>query len=507
MAKLEPIIARMWVGEDATGDCACPDTDRQAPQVRRFEREKGVESDCACPDSGMGIASPAVSGPWLCPPDLYRAPLPGGHEVAFAPAATAGVAVLNPPASRILDAFAVPRRLVDAAAALPEMLCGDVARLACDMADLGLIRQAGQAASCRTLPDTLTAWLHVTRRCTLHCAYCYAGRGDEDMDPATGRIAVAALIESAACHGFRAIKLKYAGGEPSLNLPLVLALHKHARSLAAWNCLDLTAVLLSNGDGLPESALSALHDAGIGLALSLDGIGPAHDALRGTGSFRRTAASLERAIALGMRPHVSITVTGQNAGELCHLASYVLDRDLPFNLNFYRDHGRPLPASKLRATDDELIDGVRAVLGLIEERLPLYSLAGALLDRCQIGAAHRHACGAGHSYVAIDPQGRIARCHMELDARHAVGHVGSGDPVAAIRTATAAWQNREVDDRRACRDCAWRYWCAGGCPLLAFRTMGRDDGPSPYCRVYRTLLPEVLRLEGLRLLKSGPPVA
>jgi uncharacterized protein len=34
---------------------------------------------------------------------------------------------------------------------------------------------------------------------------------------------------------------------------------------------------------------------------------------------------------------------------------------------------------------------------------------------------------------------------------------------------------------------------------------GRSDVKSPYCNVYKALYPEVLRLEGLRLLKWHMP--
>ena len=53
------------------------------------------------------------------------------------------------------------------------------------------------------------------------------------MDEATGRAAVEAVMRSAVANGFPAVKLKYAGGEASLNHRLVVALHDYARDLAA----------------------------------------------------------------------------------------------------------------------------------------------------------------------------------------------------------------------------------------------------------------------------------
>ena len=52
-----------------------------------------------------------------------------------------------------------------------------------------------------------------------------------------------------------------------------------------------------------------------------------------------------------------------------------------------------------------------------------------------------------------------------------------------------------------CRDCEWKYWCAGGCPLTTYRATGRYDVKSPNCNIYKAIYPQAMRLEGLRLLK------
>ncbi len=49
------------------------------------------------------------------------------------------------------------------------------------------------------------------------------------------------------------------------------------------------------------------------------------------------------------------------------------------------------------------------------------------------------------------------------------------------------------------------YRCTGGCPRLAFQCTGRYDAKSPLCQVYQAILPEVVRLESLRLLKHQEP--
>jgi len=469
-------------------DCACPGDEFCL-----------AEQDCACPDDGFAPATaraPRETIIWQAAPALYRAPLPNDHEVAFNPLGAVGVTVLNAPARRILDAFAQPRTLPQAIAALDAMTPANVLRASHDLAALGMLQPVGVASTfTRAQPRTLIAWLHITNACNLRCAYCYINKTNEAMDESTGIAAVEAVFRSALTHQFRAVKLKYAGGEPSLNFDLVMKLHAHARRLADASGLELREVLLSNGVTLTDTMLDAIRDAHIRLMISLDGIGIANDAQRaradGRGSYACIARTIDHAQARGITPHLSITVTTRNVDHLAETVAFALERALPFNLNFVRADGDP------SADCARWIGGLRAAFAVIEKNLPPYSLLGTL-DRARFDQPHEYPCGVGHNYIVIDHHGRVARCQMQIT--HAVGDVSYDDPLTIIRSAPDDFENLAVDQREGCDVCTWKYWCAGGCPLMTFRTMGRSNARSPYCEIYQTLYPELLRLEGLRIL-------
>ena len=509
MANRKPIVWFSVMGECAEADCACTDPAGLTPMQYWVEQDNPGEQDCACPDTSVPPTRQQIpqAGPYVHASPLYRAPLPDRHEIVFAPSPLSHVAVVNAPARRVLDAYATPRRLSQVTEALPDLDVDDISRLTSQLTHCGVLEAvSAPPTSCQTSPRMLTAWLHTTDRCNLQCTYCYAATGKRDMDEATGLAAVEAMFRSAARHGFRAVKLKYAGGEPTLNFPFVCSLHVQAQTLAArYGDLELHEVLLSNGVALTDSTMLALRDMGIRLAVSLDGIGEVHDAQRGAGTFTKVSRSIERAIGLGLRPHISVTITAQNAGSLGEVINYTLERSLPLNLNFYREHSCTLQGRHLMADTEHLISGLREALSQVKQHLSGQIITGGLLDRANLGYPHTRPCGAGQNYVAIDPLGNLARCHMELDKT--VGSIWREDPLRAVRTSADEWRNQEVDAKQGCTDCTWRYYCAGGCPLLAHRLMGQDDEPSPYCSVYRTLLPELLHLEGLRLLRRGPPAA
>ena len=119
---------------------------------------------------------------------------------------------------------------------------------------------------------------------------------------------------------------------------------------------------------------------------------------------------------------------------------------------------------------------------------------------------HDKTCGAGDLYLVINHRGKISKCHMELD--FPITSVFEKDPLLDLQADQTRFQNISVDAKIGCSKCQWRYWCTGGCPLLAQRTTGQVNSKSPYCNVYKIAYPELLRLEGLRIMKQNSiPVA
>lgn len=462
------------------------------------------ETDCACPAEhpAPSAAEDAVDESVAYQmAALHTDTLSGGYMLAFNPLGSAGVVVLDEAAWALLNRFHQPQRLADAAGE-----DDNLHRAAQRLAEVELLQRLDRPARVkRAAPQTLTAWLHVTNACNLRCDYCYVRKTADAMSTARSRQAVDAVVRSAVAHGFRRIKLKYAGGEATLNAPLVIATHRYARECAARHGLALDGVVLSNGVALGDRLIRALRDGGLRLMISLDGIGDAHDANRrfanGRGSFACIARTLDRLAALGVTPSISITLSRRNLAGLAATVEYVLDRGLPFALNFYRENDCSAHAADLSFQDEQIIAAMREAFAVIARRLPPYNLLGALIDLARLDTPHDHPCGVGYSYMVIDHRGGVAKCHIAIE--RTVTDVAAPDPLRLIREDATGIQNVPVDEKEGCRACMWRYWCAGGCPALTYRVTGRYDVTSPNCRIYQAIFPDVLRLEGLRLLRYG----
>lgn len=356
---------------------------------------------------------------------------------------------------------------------------------------------------------TLSAWLHITDRCNLRCDYCYLPHKREDLSLENGRAAIAATFRSAVKHQYQRVKLKYAGGEPFIRFDLVAELHQYAQLLAQEYQLDLDGVVLSNGTLLTIDYITAMQAMGLRLMISLDGIADAHDQQRhyanGRGSFNDVARNIELALASGLIPDISVTVSGRNAHELPVLMRWILAHDLPFSLNFYRENELSASFADLQLEETQIIEGMQSAFAEIESNMPSRSLLSSLVDRANLATSHQRTCGVGHSYLVFDQHGQASQCQMHQG--QPITDVHAEDPLALIRADQVGIQNLPVQEKEGCRDCEWRNWCTGGCPLATYRATGRYDVQSPNCHIYKALYPEAVRLEGLRLLQNESVLA
>ncbi len=146
-----------------------------------------------------------------------------------------------------------------------------------------------------------------------------------------------------------------------------------------------------------------------------------------------------------------------------------------------------------------------AAFAVIEQSLPSRSLLTSLVDRANLAVPHMKTCSVGDSYLVFNQHGQVAKCQMKMGSP--IADVNTENLLEVVRSDKSGIQNISVEEKKGCRDCEWKYWCAGGCPLETYRATGRYDVKSPNCNIYKTIFPEVLRLEGLRLLKGAGELA
>ncbi len=481
------------------------------------------DCDCACsPETLVAVPAPEVSeGVWSAVPVGLSEAVDANWQAVVNPAGPVVVCVLNQPMRALWRAFAPPASLSSVLEQTEVMHRETWRQAIAELARAGLIRPVPNRMVETKHRSMLSVWLHVTDACNLNCPYCYVEKRGLAMSPEQAAGLVARLLSLAEAHGYAAVQLKYAGGEPFLNQGAVRAAHEKAVRLSRRAGVKLHEVILTNGTLISDEALNFAAQEGVRLMISLDGGPAAHDSVRvsvdGNGTYQRIIETIERAIGHGLLPELSVTLTTLNLREIDLAADLALRYGLPFNLNFYRERLPPavkrlegtfyarrsgareagvvstIPANQmLMPSAGELIDALKAVFRVIAS-YPAYQfpLTG-ILDRLRLDVPHERPCSAGHDYLVVNQQGQISPCQMLLGFPWS--SLSSDDPLGEIRE-QGAEVFLPVQARPVCRDCSWRTICAGGCPLL-WGTEVHDR----YCQVYRAVLPELVKLEAQRLI-------
>ena len=486
-------------------DCACA-SERSVVQSE-VKCAPTLDCDCACAvDVAHQPARQPAAGRWIKETQAVSMPVGDGWQACFNPAGPVGVSALNAEAGRVLAAFDSPVTFRGAVAHLAGMPLTTALEVTQELVEIGLLRPVDSAVTPSlqaplARPSILSAWLHVVEACNLRCPYCYVHKQPQAMAWEVGCRTIDRLVEMACRHGYALLKIKYAGGEPTLNFGLIEALHDYAAHMTADAGLALEEVILTNGVGVTDAMLDSIKRAGVRMMVSLDGGPETHDRLRampsGGSTYAAVTGTVERAVKRGLRPNISITITSLNLEGAGDAVAFALERGLPFNVNFYRECTPSADRNQavrgpLSPDPARLLKAMRGILAIVRA-YPTYPLPlTAILDRTRLDIPHSYACSAGRDYLVVGTAGQVSPCQMMLGEPWST--LASEDPLCAVRR-RGEDLFKAADDDPECGACAWRTACSGGCPLLRKSVLHGD-----YCQVYRALFPDLVQLEARRLI-------
>ncbi len=134
----------------------------------------------------------------------------------------------------------------------------------------------------------LTVWLHVINGCNFACHYCYIPHLKRFVDRRTiekhslGRATIHPLLNNllgyCTAEDLTELHINFAGGEPTLNLPLVDEFCREASALGG--SVKITFGMISNGSFDPSELIPLIGRFNIRLSLSVDGYKDSHDRIR-----------------------------------------------------------------------------------------------------------------------------------------------------------------------------------------------------------------------------------
>ncbi len=319
----------------------------------------------------------------------------------------------------------------------------------------------------------------VTKRCNLNCKHCSISEepeGELTTDEGFG------IIEAAAKLGH--VKFAFTGGEPLLR-PDIYELIEYASGF------DMQVVMATNGTLITEEVAKKLRAAGLErAAISIDGLGQAHDHFRGVdGAFSAALRGLEACRKAGLKVQLFSMVTNYNYSELPGIIRFADMMGLwRIYLIYLIAVGRGKEISDACLSPEENMKffdfvlekqlGVKVWLKPIcNPQYWAYLRSTGLVDGEE---PQFRGCTAGISRFHIFPNGDVTPCaYLPVRAGN-VREAGLLDIVEESEVFRAL-RARELKGR--CGRCKYREIC-GGCRSRAYALSGDYLAEDPVCTLY-----------------------
>ncbi len=341
----------------------------------------------------------------------------------------------------------------------------------------------------------------ITLACDLKCQHCGSRAGarrESELDTAE----CLEVVDALARLGTREVTL--IGGEAYLRndwIDLVRAIRARGMYCAVQ----------TGGRNLTDKRLEAAVAAGLqGIGVSLDGLAPLHDELRGVpGSFDRALDAVVRAKALGLKVSVNTQIGARTMPDLPELMRTIIDAGAThWQIQLTVAMGNAVDNDAILLQPYQLLELMPLLARLYREGEERGLL---LMTGNNIGyfgpyehvwrglgdeSLHFSGCAAGQNVIGLEADGSMKGCPSLRTAGYTGGNVREA-------TVEDIWNNaeeihfgrlRSVDDLWGfCRTCYYADVCRGGCTWTADSLFGRP-GNNPYCH-HRAL---ALDARGLR---------
>lgn len=348
----------------------------------------------------------------------------------------------------------------------------------------------------------LAVWVHITNQCNFRCTYCFVSKTPQTIPVELAKKSIYSLILSAKNDEMKAVNLKYAGGEPLLELAKVVEVSTYAKKVAAEIGIRVTFSVTTNAALLTEKTCKILQENGIHAHISIDGIGKYHDKNRPfvnqMGTYVYVQKGVDMAYKYKILSNFLVTVTRTNVNHLPDFAGYLMEHypRIPVQLNFYKNHTKQ--DGLLMPKQEDLITAVRKVYEKVYKFYAKDKLVDPsrqfLLDGIQFYLPSMFHCGAGKNYVTLDYDGTYKVCpvvHKKIKIPE------RADTLSIIKKNISFLGNdKPISKMSICVNCQWVVMCKGGCKAHKYYLGMNTLMPSPYCHTYKTLIPLLAKLEG-----------
>ena len=209
---------------------------------------------------------------------------------------------------------------------------------------------------------SFNVWFHISNACNLACSYCYIPKLNKAVDlksidkhlmsTSTIELATRSLFEFCVENDYTHLKIKFAGGEPTLNVDHIKHCCKISRKYSDIYNVFVSFSILTNAVFIDPEIFNVFKKYNFGVSISLDGDKDRHNEIRfmiprsalenpgelkKIGSWETINGNIDNLISIGIKPFVLCTVSEKNYIYLVDLVKYCIAKKIGMRFSLVRD--------------------------------------------------------------------------------------------------------------------------------------------------------------------------
>ncbi len=387
--------------------------------------------------------------------------------------------------------------------------------------DLSLVKSGIFGNQNTSIKNTnkFSVWIHIVNACNLSCQYCYiqnltkVANADVIQHMSMQREDIMRTVSSLLSYCKKMeisnLHVKFAGGEPTLNIDVVKQFCEEVEKLKGD--VSVHYGMISNGVYKSEEVVPILREFGFSLSISIDGYESSHDNIRfqliekkRKGTWEIIWKNIDNLISNGIKPYFLYTITPTNYSDIQEFSKKAHGYNLGYRFSLERSK-KTYPIEVQKKITTSLCELYKELGNTLDYSLPISQYAH--FSEWNLKMKRYIPCSACRSYVAIDEKGNISGCQMSMNRKY--GNIKTDGLDIAITKMQKSGNitilvNPELRNG-ICTKCEYFHVCAGGCPEHTMNTYGTMDTSSPWCYVYGSLISvylESIANQMLRKIKS-----
>jgi len=348
--------------------------------------------------------------------------------------------------------------------------------------------------------------LHITSGCNLNCKYCYSPPTNRnDMSQQIAFQSIDFISENYPVN----TGIIFFGGEPLLKKDLIREIIEYSRTKSGFFHYKVT----TNGILLDDDFLKYANEVNLQVAISIDGIEPAHNTFRRFPNGEKTFDILNQKtdLLLQYQPYAKalMTVSPETIIHYAYSVEFLLKKGFKYlvvSLDFSSKNWNERSLKELKRQYERISEIYEEYI-LKEKKFYFSPFEMKLASHIRRNNFECYQCHFAQKQISIAFDGLVYPCVQFVkdgvsNREYAIG--------SAVEGINRELQNQLYQESKSkmdsCLKCVYNPRCNNKCSCLSWQLTGTINQVSPVvCETERILIPIVDKL-GEKLFKKGSPM-